>query len=271
MIFLVAGVAIVLSGQAVRGALDEIVRVEEPMRAAPFEMEINAVEIRRDVLEYTQAGDPRYRERFADDRADFGRSKASYDELVDTRTGREQGERIGSLYRRISETNVAFASMFGYEPRELVGMGVLELVTPGSWETVRSYISSGFGEPYEAVVRKKDGTTFEAEIRGSGSSYRGRAVRVTAMRDKSERKRAEDQSYAEDPDGSPNLTPTHTTNCEPGNEPPMTLPFDTTAGMHTYRFDFFPNSVAFYADGHLTKEWTDGLPSNHMRLLLNAW
>jgi hypothetical protein len=35
---------------------------------------------------------------------------------------------------------------------------------------VRSYISSGFEEPYEAVARKKDGTTFEAEIRGSGSS-----------------------------------------------------------------------------------------------------
>ena len=99
LVFLVAGVAILSSGQAVRGALDEIVRVEEPMRAASFEMEINAVEISRDVLEYTQTGDPRYRERFADDRADFERSKASYDELVDTQTGREQGERIGSLYR----------------------------------------------------------------------------------------------------------------------------------------------------------------------------
>ena len=88
LVFLVAGVAILSSGQAVRGALDEIVRVEEPMRAASFEMEINAVEISRDVLEYTQTGDPRYRERFADDRADFERSKASYDELVDTQTGR---------------------------------------------------------------------------------------------------------------------------------------------------------------------------------------
>ena len=78
-------------------------------------------------------------------------------------------------------------------------------------------------------------------------------------------------TYAENPDGSPNLTPTHTTNGEPGNEPPMTLPFDPTAGMHTYRFDFYPNSVAFYADGQLMKEWTDGLPSDQMRLFLNAW
>jgi beta-glucanase (GH16 family) len=78
-------------------------------------------------------------------------------------------------------------------------------------------------------------------------------------------------TYAKNEDGSPNLTPTHTTNGEPGNEPPMTLPFDPTAGMHNYRFDFYPNSVKFYADDVLMKEWTDGLPSDKMQLLLNAW
>ncbi len=78
-------------------------------------------------------------------------------------------------------------------------------------------------------------------------------------------------TYAKNSDGSPNLTPTHTTNGEPGNEPPLTLPFDPTAGMHTYRFDFYPGSIKFYADGALMKEWTDGLPSDSMRLFLNAW
>lgn len=78
-------------------------------------------------------------------------------------------------------------------------------------------------------------------------------------------------TYAENPDGSPNLTPTHTTNGEPGNEPPMTLPFDPTAGMHTYRFDFYPDSVKFFADDVLIKEWTDGLPSDKMQLFLNTW
>lgn len=78
-------------------------------------------------------------------------------------------------------------------------------------------------------------------------------------------------TYSKDADGSPNLTPTHTTNGEPGNEPPMTLPFDPTTAMHTYRFDFYPDSVKFYADGMLMKEWTDGLPSDKMQLFLNAW
>lgn len=41
--------------------------------------------------------------------------------------------------------------------------------------------------------------------------------------------------------------------------------------MHTYRFDFYPNSVRLYADGALMKEWTDGLPSDNMQLFLNAW
>ncbi len=74
-------------------------------------------------------------------------------------------------------------------------------------------------------------------------------------------------TYAKNADGSPNLTPTHTTNGEPGNEPPMMLPFDPTAGMHTYRFDFYPNSVRFYADETLMKQWTDGLPSDNAALL----
>src|SRR5215207_3063266 len=78
-------------------------------------------------------------------------------------------------------------------------------------------------------------------------------------------------TYAKNPDGSPNLVPTHTTNGEPGNEPPMTLPFDPTAGMHVYRFDLYPGSVRFYADGVLMKQWTDGLPTDKMKLLLNAW
>ena len=78
-------------------------------------------------------------------------------------------------------------------------------------------------------------------------------------------------TYAKNPDGSPKYTPTHTTNGEPGNEPPATLPFDPTAGMHTYRFDLYPESVRFYVDGVMMKEWTDGLPSDRMKLLLNAW
>ena len=89
LLFLVAGIIVLLSGRAIQVAYDEIATVEEPTRAASFEMEINTVEISRDVLFYLDTGDPQYREQFADDRADFERAKARYDELIDTSTGRE--------------------------------------------------------------------------------------------------------------------------------------------------------------------------------------
>ena len=52
----------------------------------------------RDVLDYLDSGDPRYRERFEDNSADFERFTDRYDELVDTERGKKQGERIEVLY-----------------------------------------------------------------------------------------------------------------------------------------------------------------------------
>jgi beta-glucanase (GH16 family) len=49
------------------------------------------------------------------------------------------------------------------------------------------------------------------------------------------------------------------------------LPFDPTDGLHEYRFEYAPGSIRFYADGQLTKEWTYGLPTDSMRLYVNAW
>ena len=98
LLFAVACLVIFLSQRSIDSALDEIVRVEEPTRAASFEMEINTVEISRDVMDYVVTGAPRYREQFADDRADFERFKARYDGLVETREGGELGDRIDSIY-----------------------------------------------------------------------------------------------------------------------------------------------------------------------------
>ncbi len=51
----------------------------------------------------------------------------------------------------------------------------------------------------------------------------------------------------------------------------MALPFDPTTGFHEYRFDYASGSINFYADGKLMKTWEDGLPSNSMKLYVNAW
>ena len=92
---------------------------------------------------------------------------------------------------RIIETNRAFARMFGYETSEVVGMHATDLVSEQSEELVRRNISSGNEEPYEIVGVRKDGTTMDVEVRGKMSSFRGNMSRVTAVRDITERKRAE--------------------------------------------------------------------------------
>ena len=91
----------------------------------------------------------------------------------------------------ILEANRAFADMLGYKLREVVGMNASEVAAPESREMVLRNIASGYEEPYEAVVIRKDGTTFDVEVRGKMSSYKGGAVRVTALRNVTERKQAE--------------------------------------------------------------------------------
>jgi len=98
LLLLLAGSIILLSERSTGNAINEIVEVEEPTRSAVYEMEINAGELGLDVLGYVETGDPRYRERFEEDRAEFDRFKAHYDRLVDTDTGRRHSERISSLY-----------------------------------------------------------------------------------------------------------------------------------------------------------------------------
>src|SRR5215216_5492958 len=93
---------------------------------------------------------------------------------------------------KVVETNASFAAMFRYEPSEVIGMTPADFHPPESQGVVRSARSSRLEEPYEAVCLRKDGTTFKGEIRGKMFSYKGHPVRVTAIRDITERKRAEE-------------------------------------------------------------------------------
>jgi PAS domain S-box-containing protein len=92
---------------------------------------------------------------------------------------------------RILETNRAFAEMYGYEVSEVAGMTAEAFIAPESREMALRYIFSGSEEPYEAVALRKDGTRFHIEVRGKKSSYRGRPVRIAALRDITARKDAE--------------------------------------------------------------------------------
>jgi PAS domain S-box-containing protein len=93
----------------------------------------------------------------------------------------------------ILDANNQFSSMFGYEHREVIGMEVLRFVTPESRDLVLQNIMSGYQEPYEHPGMKKDGSIIHVVVRGKIIPYEGRNVRVTAIRDISYRKRAEEE------------------------------------------------------------------------------
>jgi diguanylate cyclase (GGDEF)-like protein/PAS domain S-box-containing protein len=90
----------------------------------------------------------------------------------------------------ILEANRALTDMFGYALEELVGRSALEFVAPEHRDLARNKIASGDEEPYEILGVRKDGTRLNLEVRGRAYSYRGHDVRVTAVRDVTERKRA---------------------------------------------------------------------------------
>ncbi len=92
----------------------------------------------------------------------------------------------------LADVNPAFAEMFGCEqPAEMVGTGAAHLCALESRAFVLERISSGDERPYEAVLQRRDGTTFQAELRARMIQRNGLPARVTAVRDISERKEME--------------------------------------------------------------------------------
>ena len=91
----------------------------------------------------------------------------------------------------ILEVNPAFCKLFGYNSGELLGKSILQLTAAESRDTVVNNIQSGYERPYEAVGLRKDGSRFHGELLGKSILYEGRAARITAVRDISERKYAD--------------------------------------------------------------------------------
>ncbi|MCF8378248.1 MAG: PAS domain-containing protein [Bacteroidales bacterium] len=91
------------------------------------------------------------------------------------------------------ECNAASSRLFDYTYDELVGMDGTNLIAPEFKEQVENNMLGGYEEPYEALAMKKDGTKFWAEFHGQMYIYRGKIVRVTSIKDISERKTNEEE------------------------------------------------------------------------------
>ena len=93
---------------------------------------------------------------------------------------------------RFIDANPRFAEMVGCKSSELVGKEVMAFVAPESREFVIEKIVSKYEKPYEHMALRRDGSIFPVEVNGKSIPYQGRTVRVTAIRDITERKKAEE-------------------------------------------------------------------------------
>jgi PAS domain S-box-containing protein len=91
---------------------------------------------------------------------------------------------------KVVDVNDQLAQMFGYTREELLGQNVSVMIAPESRALVQEAIQTGREGPYEHLAVRKDGTVFEAEVRAKPGLWGGRPVRVSAVRDITERKKA---------------------------------------------------------------------------------
>ena len=101
--------------------------------------------------------------------------------------------------------NKRLAEMLGCEMQELVGSKVFDWVAPESLEAAKAHIGAGSEEPYQHLLRRKDNSTCPAESQARNLPWKGKKVRVTAIRDISDRKRSE-QMLRELAEGTASVT-----------------------------------------------------------------
>jgi PAS domain S-box-containing protein len=92
----------------------------------------------------------------------------------------------------IMDCNEQLIAMFGYERSTMIGRDVSSFVAPESLSRVLEHIRSGSEEPYEHFALREDGTIFPVEIRAKTLPYKGKPMRVTIIRDITERKQVEE-------------------------------------------------------------------------------
>ncbi|MHB8455095.1 MAG: EAL domain-containing protein [Acidiferrobacterales bacterium] len=97
----------------------------------------------------------------------------------------------------ILDANQTLASMFGCGLDELLGANVLELVHETSHDFVRKSLVHPIDEPFEVEAVRKDRSRFSAEVRGRHMSHGERTLRVVAVRDVSELRRAQLELFEE--------------------------------------------------------------------------
>jgi PAS domain S-box-containing protein len=86
---------------------------------------------------------------------------------------------------------------FGYAFEEAVGQEITAWIHPDWQAQVVQHLEAGLEAPYEAVAVTKDGSLFPCELQGRQTVDGGKPISILALRDISERKRAEEMLFQE--------------------------------------------------------------------------
>ena len=94
----ISGVVAYVQIQTIKRSVLQLTRIEEPLEEAILEMEINAGETARAVLNYLRDQDPKHIDKVYDSEADFELYAAEFEALAETDEERRLGAEIARLY-----------------------------------------------------------------------------------------------------------------------------------------------------------------------------
>jgi PAS domain S-box-containing protein len=89
---------------------------------------------------------------------------------------------------RFVDANEQLLAMLGYDRAELIGMAVLDVLPVDDQQRVIDNIQRGVESNLEHRMIRKEGRLIDVEAHGQNIDSEGRALRITALRDISERK-----------------------------------------------------------------------------------
>ncbi len=90
------------------------------------------------------------------------------------------------------EVNQALIDMTGYSREELINKNIVQLLAPKEYhKIIQEKMLQDYAKPYQIEFKNKNGELIPAEIESYNLDYKGDNIRVTAVRDISERKEKE--------------------------------------------------------------------------------